>query len=344
MAGATVKTLAAFTPAVRQLGEDLNCLAQENEATHQELVSGLQLAAEQIVKHQACLRQDGEQNQADLVAYQSAVQHTTHSLVEGLAGSQTDITGLLEAAVRGYDEQYQNQTTASQTEAQLDHLHLAKQQSLCDELVATEAVLKMVQADLYRMVEAEEQILQTQQEETVLAVQQASRRFNQQAIQMYARGHIAMARELFNRAKEVDPQSGQVFLNLAGLEAYQGRLNQATDHYREAMKLGMGENQQCFVQALIAYRQDEPEIACRDLEQILKSGCSISEELDIHLWLAQIYYQSGFPIQAVENWQRVLDLDPGHPVAQAWMWAILGIRCPGDDVELANIDQASKKR
>lgn len=316
------KTMATFLPATQQLGDSLTQSNLEGEQTRQEFIQGFQKVVDQVEDDQAGIKVDQEQNREVLLAYLAMVQLSTQGLVEGLAGSQADISGLLEVFIRGFDEQGQNLRSASEIETQLDRNRLDSYLKFGQTVRQTEQLLKGLRDNLDHVVGAEAQLLQVQREKGLEANRQVVHQINQRALQMYARGNINVAAWLLKQLITMPAQDAQVYLNLAGIEAVQGELEQATEHFLKAVEMGCNEQPTRFVQAVIAYQNGDFVQACQCLEDLLRLPCSPADELEIRLLLAQVNNQLGKPLQAIENWRRVLEIDPGHAIAQAWLWAM----------------------
>jgi tetratricopeptide (TPR) repeat protein len=126
--------------------------------------------------------------------------------------------------------------------------------------------------------------------------------------QAYLRGHVYTKADLaLNRALKTKPESAETLCLLAQVYSEQARPVDALDLLVRAHKLAPQNTDVIFLMARVSMTQNYFE----DAIPLLESGLKLApQRADLHAALGESYFMSGKTEKAIEEFQRLIDLDP----------------------------------
>lgn len=142
-----------------------------------------------------------------------------------------------------------------------------------------------------------------------------ARRHFLRGVQSYQLGKLDAAAQAYAEAIEADPASLDAHYNLAALAYQRGQIELCLKESEIALAIEPGNAAARFNFALALQKAGYPLDAVVELEQVLAAQPGSAEA---HLALGALYADTiGDPAQARQHYQRVLELQPGHPQAAA---------------------------
>jgi tetratricopeptide (TPR) repeat protein len=132
-------------------------------------------------------------------------------------------------------------------------------------------------------------------------------------------GNLAAARQDFNSAREVSPNSTEVFINLAALAKGENKAQEALGFYENALAIDPL-NQMALAGLIDIYaRQNEVPKAHARVDQLLSSN---PNSAPLHFLKAQVYGYERNSAGAEQELRKALELDPNYVSAYSALGAL----------------------
>jgi tetratricopeptide (TPR) repeat protein len=254
--------------------------------------------------------------------YQDEIKLAVDSTTAGLEGSQDNVRNLgliMTAGLLGHVEQL---STLDQTDYQADQARLEKLASYQQGWEQVGRELEDILVPLKRADAAARGAIQTDQRLKIEGDARSGIALNQQAIIAYHRGFRLMALAYLEQAARFAPGDIQIGLNLALISLEMNRVDQAEQAWRKATQLSPDSLEVRYVEGMIALQRADTQRAIDVFEACIIAVSNPSDEVAYRSGLAQAYYRHGLARQAILQWEKVLEMEPMHPAAKSWLWAV----------------------
>ena len=319
-------------PASSGLGLQLDGLRAEGLARHDLMILNLQLEDTAAQDQTRNLQEGSALARKELGSYRQARVDGTQAAVRQVEAVQMEFESFGDLTlVQGLVEQRQALESWEAAERQADGQR--------QELVQASATLLRHQGDTSGDVLAEfdraagamQQGLETEGRRLSQCSAAAALALSREGMAAYHGGNYPLAAQLIQQAAAGAPDGwrARLLANLCLIFLETGQSAEARQALEQASALNSGSFEVLYAGGMLALRTGQPGAAAAYLEQALASaggGAGINDAniATCRLSLAEAYRQAGDPTRAIEQWQRVLILEPGQPAAQAWLAALGG--------------------
>jgi tetratricopeptide (TPR) repeat protein len=318
-----LEELVAQTPRqYRGLSEQLGQRYKEEKRTHHTLLDQTRELIAQGQSGSDQFAQASQRNVEQFQVYRQTLSQSASSVVNELEGPLDDVETLDEIMFTSLYEQLEALSELNDAESKVDQ---ARASSLTRYGDASQQTNERLANVLIALSQADDSISEAVQTDHRLETEQAAQQglaLNQQAIRAYYQGLWQMALAFLEQAVCLAPNEATIWLNLTRLCLETGRLESAVKAWHMAANLAPQSVDVLYTEGLIALQHGDTKRAVEILESCVGKANSPTDEVTYRLSLAEACYSDGHPQRAVEQWQRVSEIEPMQPVAQAWLQAL----------------------
>lgn len=301
------------------LEEQLNKQYSETKDSHYAALASLESLDAHSLQASGQILHDQQSTSETLHSYKRTIDESSRAISNELEGPQNDIDATGEILFQSLSEQMNNLEEMNKTEVKTDNNrlqcnlnYLEVWRRIDDNLAKISTLLG--QADNASSKAVQTNLIRKKEQDHNLALE-----INQQAITAYNQGFRQKAYSLLEQAIKLAPQEVDIYLNAAQLSLAMGRITQAEQLLTTATVINPQSPHVMYTEGMIALHKGEITKAISNLKTCLESVTNPLDEVTFRLGLAEAHYADGHPQQAVIQWQKVLEIEPMHSVAQAWL-------------------------
>jgi tetratricopeptide (TPR) repeat protein len=301
------------------LEEQLNKQYSETKDSHYAALASLESLDAQSLQASGQILRDQQSTSDTLQSYKRTIDESSRAISNELEGPQNDIDATGEILFQSLSEQMNNLEEMNRTEVKTDNnrlqinLNYLEGWKRIDDNLAEISTL-LGQADIASSKAVQTNLIRKKEQDHNLALE-----INQQAITAYNQGFHQKAYSLLEQAIKLAPQEVVIYLNAAQLSLAMGRITQAEQLLTTAAVINPQSPHVMYTEGMIALHKGEITKAISNLKTSVKSVTNPLDEVTFRLGLAEAHYADGHPHHAVIQWQKVLEIEPMHSVAQAWL-------------------------
>lgn len=252
-----------------------------------------------------------------LQEYQQTIENSTNSITGALDIPRRSTDALREIMLTSLYKQWQELSALNEAESGADVTRITNLGRYHAMLQKASKQFEDILAALYRANVSSTAAVQTEYSmETEHYVRQGVA-LNQQAVKAYYQGFSQTALALLEQAARLAPGDVTILLNLAQLYLEMGQIEQAAEAQCKAAHLAPQSAQVLYIEGVLALKQGDTRRAVETLSRCVDAVANPTDQLPYRLALAEAYYLDGHPQQAVEQWHRVLAIEPMHPTAHS---------------------------
>lgn len=291
----------------------------EEQKLHQTVLEGTHALVEQASDDQDRLKRAREDSDQRFREYHRALEESARSTVGELEAPLDHVEALEEIMFRSIQGQVIGLTALNDVESESDRSRAQGLAGYAEELERAGRRLDEVSDSLSRAGVSLSASVQTRcRAETEHALRRGLE-LNKHAVEAYYRGQPKTAHVLLQEAVNLAPREPAIWLNLAQLCLDAGDVEHAARAWQQASDRASEATDVLHTAGLIALKRGDTDEAVESLAKCVALAVDPLEELRCRLDLARACYLNGSPDEAIQHWERVLELDPAQPLALAWI-------------------------
>ena len=313
------QTTQYFPDEAHGLDDQLNKQYSETKDSHYATLASLESLDAHSLQTSGQTLHDQQTTSGTIYSYKRTIDESSRAISNELEGPQNDIDATGEILFQSLSEQMNNLEELNKAEVKTDNNRLQFNYNFLegwrriDDNLAHISTL-LGQAEIASSKAVQTDLIRKKEQDLHLALE-----INQQAITAYNQGFRQKAYSLLEQAIKLAPQEVAIYLNAAQISLAMGHITQAEQLLTTAAVINPQSPHVMYTEGMIALRKGQTTQAISTLTTNLETVTNPLDEVTFRLGLAEAYYADGHPQQAVFQWQKVLEIEPMHPVAQAWL-------------------------